>query len=218
MRKCLVFFALIALAASVKAQTQTSKLNISADLVSRYVWRGLQLSSSPAIQPTISFSSGNLSLGAWGSYASNGSGTECDLFASYTTPIGLTFYLTDYFFPSDPSLSKHAGYFKDSSFNHTIEAGLGYTYKAFSIYSYYYLNKTNDAYLEASYNGSNYTLFIGAGNESYSVSSNFNVTNIGLKVFKNLSLTDKVSIKPFASFIINPNKEQVFLVAGVTLF
>ena len=42
--------------------------NVSADIVSRYVWRGSDYNNSPAIQPTAEISYKNFAFGAWGSY------------------------------------------------------------------------------------------------------------------------------------------------------
>jgi hypothetical protein len=209
----------IAFAATANAQETLNSFNVSADLVSRYLWRGQQLSNAPAFQPTLSYTTEGLTLSAWGSYAFNNGGTECDLSATYAFPFGVSIYLTDYYFPSDPAASGYSEYFKSrGGFNHTVELGAGYAYKGFSLSGYYYLNYKNDVYLEASYTYKNLSLFAGAGNENYTVSSNFNVVNVGLKVFKVVSISDKYSIKPFATFAINPNKEQVFLVAGLTFF
>ncbi len=41
--------------------------SVSADLVSSYVWRGSKFGKGPAIQPTVKFTSGGFTLGAWGS-------------------------------------------------------------------------------------------------------------------------------------------------------
>ncbi len=60
----LVLICLTSLTVNTKAREEKSKFKISADLVSRYVWRGKQFSASPAIQPTIEGHFGNLNIGA----------------------------------------------------------------------------------------------------------------------------------------------------------
>lgn len=219
MKRATIFLAFFALVYGAKSQEAATRFNVSSDLVSRYVWRGLQLSNSPAIQPTLSYSTNGFTAGAWGSYAFNNIGSECDLFASYTAPFGLSVYFNDYYFPADPAGPGKAGYFDSKGgANHTFELGLSYLYKGFSISGYSYLNYKNDTYFEASYTHDFYAVFIGAGNKNYSTSENFNISNLGLKVFKTVAISEKFSIKPFASFIINPNKEQAYLIAGITLF
>ena len=47
--------------------TNKAKINISADIVSTYIWRGIVSDQSPNIQPTMSLGLGNFTLGAWAS-------------------------------------------------------------------------------------------------------------------------------------------------------
>ncbi|MCK9423110.1 MAG: hypothetical protein M0Q38_10970 [Bacteroidales bacterium] len=78
---------------------------IGADLMSRYIWRGLDLGGAgPSIQPTLKLNVGNsdhmFSVGAWGAYTFGPtSNQEVDLIASYTFKSLLTLMVTDYFFP-----------------------------------------------------------------------------------------------------------------------
>lgn len=51
------------------AKEGAATLNLGADLMSRYVWRGIDFGNSPAIQPNISFTWKGLAVGVWGSYA-----------------------------------------------------------------------------------------------------------------------------------------------------
>ncbi|MFT3740495.1 MAG: hypothetical protein QM786_17235 [Breznakibacter sp.] len=214
MKKAVLTFAAAVLFTSAFAQESESKFSINADLVSRYVWRGTQLGTT-AIQPGVSYSTGGFTLGSWASYAIDGSGfgDECDLYASYAFDFGLGVVVNDYFFPN-------AGY--DNSYfnyddNHTLELGLTYATGGLNLAAYKYLNADEDLYVEASYSFKYATLFAGAGNENYSVSGDFNLVNLGLKVSKEVAISDKYSVSPFASFIVNPNREQTFLVVGVTL-
>lgn len=85
---------------------KSSGFSFGADVVSRYIWRGLNLGGSAAhIQPDMSYSLGKtgLSLEAWASHAigSSRTGTEVDLILSYTPVSILTFAVTDYYFPID---------------------------------------------------------------------------------------------------------------------
>ncbi len=103
-------------------------LTAGADLVSRYVWRGINLGgSSPHIQPWIEYNPGNSGfvLGFWGSYGIGPgyAGTEADIFISYSPLDEFTFTLTDYFFPSDQPFSRDNYFnYKKRETNHTIEA------------------------------------------------------------------------------------------------
>ena len=76
--------------------------DLGADLVSSYVWRGTQFGSGAHIQPWVSLSTGDLEVGAWGSFPTTavGGGNELDLYASYSFgKFGLT--LTNYSFPGE---------------------------------------------------------------------------------------------------------------------
>ena len=43
-------------------------LNLGADFVSRYIWRGLDVASTPSLQPTIEYNNSGLNVGLWGAY------------------------------------------------------------------------------------------------------------------------------------------------------
>jgi hypothetical protein len=75
------------------------KLNVGADLMSRYVWRGLDYGGSPSIQPTLSFSIGGFEIGYWGAMALTNNYVETDLYAKYTIK-GFSVTLTDYYIPA----------------------------------------------------------------------------------------------------------------------
>ena len=56
---------IIFLAFSTVSQAQDSSkwdINPSADIVSRYVWRGIDFGGSPSIQPSLTFQNGNLNF------------------------------------------------------------------------------------------------------------------------------------------------------------
>jgi hypothetical protein len=84
-----------------------SSVTFGADLMSRYIWRGLDLGGkSPAIQPNLKYAyiSKNekhcVSLGGWGSYTLNGTANdELDLTLGYTWNKMVGVMVTDYFFP-----------------------------------------------------------------------------------------------------------------------
>ncbi|MBE0647361.1 MAG: hypothetical protein IH596_06235 [Bacteroidales bacterium] len=113
-------------------------LNLGADLVSRYIWRGLDFGHSPAIQPTLSVEGYGFSLGAWGSYGFSrysywiddstsieDNYSEVDLFLSYTYKY-FTLMLTDYYAPLPIDTLAGANYFnwKNKSTWHTLELSL----------------------------------------------------------------------------------------------
>jgi hypothetical protein len=115
------FVALIFLSlATVNVFSQDeSPLQLGADFMSRYIWRGVNLGgSSPSIQPWISynFSTNNSShaftVGAWGAYTfSQTSNQEVDLYLAYTFKDVISLTVTDYFFPGYYSTGERSRYF-----------------------------------------------------------------------------------------------------------
>ena len=59
----------------------------SVDLMSRFIWRGMQLGgTSPCIQPNVSLGIANFEIGVFGSYSIGGENLnqEFDVYASFT--------------------------------------------------------------------------------------------------------------------------------------
>lgn len=109
---------------------------IGADFVSRYVWRGMDIGNSPAVQPTIGFSWKGLEFGAWGSYAFTsmsipvndsvtidaGPFSEVDLYVSYNYK-WITVMLFDYFSVNGLTPGEGNNYFDigKATTGHTLE-------------------------------------------------------------------------------------------------
>lgn len=128
-----ICFSIFCLALNAMGQdsTETSKLNfdVGADLVSRYVWRGIQFGGfSPSIQPGASVAIGNLEIGAWGSYSIGGANPyqEFDLYISYTLMDGMfSLSLNDYYFPDETADYKYFRYDKDET-GHIFEGSVSF--------------------------------------------------------------------------------------------
>lgn len=99
---CLLSFMMFATTTVIAQEKKCKfpfKLNVGADLMSRYVWRGMDYGSSPSIQPTLSFSLGNFELGYWGAIALTNNYLESDLYLKYTLK-GFSACITDYYAPT----------------------------------------------------------------------------------------------------------------------
>ena len=110
-RKLLIFILLFTLCFlsnnKIHAQNKdTSKINISTDVVSRYIWRGMDYGNAPSIQPTLSYIKGGFEIGTWGAFATNGNYNEIDPYAKYTIK-NVSIALTDYFIPCLANTSRH---------------------------------------------------------------------------------------------------------------
>ena len=112
---------------SQETPAKESPFSFGADVVSRYIWRGVNLGdNTPSIQPAISLDFGSekhaFSIGTFGAYSIGGQHLqEADLLVSYTFKdmIGIT--VTDYFFPFDNGISPSYFDFKDQQTGHVFE-------------------------------------------------------------------------------------------------
>ena len=222
MKKVFLFLAIIFAATAAKAQ-----FSVGADLVSRYVFRGVDFGDAPAIQPTIEYAAGNFAIGAWGSYSLSANGStgfasmiEADLYASYSFDFGLSLGLTDYYYPG----SKW-GEFGDEISSHALELNLGFETSGLSLAANYMLNNSvNGAgaedgtlYFEAGYGFKNVDVFVGAGDGWHSDDTEFAVVNVGLGTSKEIKFSETFSLPVFGQVILNPNTEQLHLVVGISL-
>jgi hypothetical protein len=197
-----------------------------ADIVSRYMWRGQLLASSPSIQPTVSYTkegeSFGIEVGAWGSYALNGNdGNEADLYLTASfKDFGITF--TDYFFPTDALFTQGDNYFDYD--NHVLELGASYDGPvSISVY----MNLMGDAddsgddlhsfYGELGYSfGESVDVHLGVGDGWYSSDTNFDVVNVGVTYTKELKFSETFSLPVFSTLAVNPSIEKIFIVVGMS--
>lgn len=123
--KAFSLLALLTINFAVFAQEE-SPIQIGADLMNRYVWRGVSLGgNSPSIQPWIKYnmisgeSKHELAIGTWAAYTfSETSNQEVDLYLTYTFNKVFSVTITDYFFPglySSESRNRFFNYDKDST-------------------------------------------------------------------------------------------------------
>jgi uncharacterized protein (TIGR02001 family) len=89
---------------------QDFDINVNADLVSRYIWRGINMNDAFNIQPALALSVSGFSFGFWGSYSLtnnldyNNFGQELDTWLGYTyafeNGMSVGVIVTDYYFPN----------------------------------------------------------------------------------------------------------------------
>jgi len=221
---------------------QDLNISLGADVVSRYIWRGLDVNGAVNIQPAISLTAAGFGFGFWGSYSLYTGSTnseydqEIDTWVSYDyifeDGIDIGAIITDYYYPG---LGIKWGNF--NNYNnpngpgaHTIEAGLSLKLPEslplkFSGYVNVYNDAGNNTYFQIDYSVNIAKIpidfFIGAAggskaNPDYYGTENFNVINIGVKGTKSIKITDDYSLPVSVSFIINPRTEIAYLVFGLT--
>jgi len=221
---------------SVNAQTaDTTKskvdYSVGVDLYSRYLWRGFQNGHAPAFQPTMKVTYKNFVVGAWGSAQFSdipgGSVPETDLFATYTLPKGFSITINDYFISLDEmSFGKYSDY-SDKGL-HQIEGYLTWTgpekfplsvnvgYSFFGAkYSATAVGNMNGSfYTELDYAIKNLTLIVAGGDKYYTQKTDFNLVNVGIKIVKNVVVTDKFTLPITGQIMYNPNVNHLYYTVG----
>jgi hypothetical protein len=228
--------AFVAVIVSVKAQTNNSHFSVTADVVSSYIWRGVpqegSKGGSPNIQPTVAYTNGAFNIGAWGSYAFSGNVKEVDVYATFSLPAACSITLTDYNWNNGNDGS--VGYFnyKNGKTGHVFEGTLAYGgTKSFPLSiawntMFYGADKKangNNAFSTYVELGlpvtSNVKVFLGASlfdSPNY-YNNGFSVINLGIKVSKEIKLSDSFSLPVYGIIGANPQSEKAFFVAGLTL-
>lgn len=240
----LTFAVLMFMPGRASAQIETS-FNTGVDLMSRYVWRGLNLGgSSPSIQPTLEYGAGNFTIGSWGAFSMSDGLTvqETDLYLSYNIKDMFTLMVTDYFLPDETLDNNNYFEFEEDSTGHVFEGSVSFDgtekipFTLFAAVNFWGADARKDngkkqysTYIELGYNGSckelEYNLFMGftptspdkeLGESGY-YGPHSGIINLGITVAKEIQLTEKFSLPVTTSFIVNPQAENVFLVFGISL-
>ena len=231
----------LALVLSVPSVLAQPEVSLGADLVSRYVWRGLDFGQSAAVQPTIEVGVGGFSAGTWGSFGiTDANANELDLYLSYAVgPV--TVGVTDYHFPGvglDPGTESPSDYFNfdDGGGGHTLEPFVSYQGEAVPLSLTLATNVYNDpdysTYLEAGYGfavgGVDLGLAVGAvfaldsadgtqGSGYYATSNDAAITVLSLTAAKEVPITTEFALPMFGQYIVNPETERSFLLFGISL-
>lgn len=227
------FFISLSLYAQDDNKIDSSKtFSINADFVTRYVWRGLLFSPNPNIQPYASYTNKNFTIGAWGSYGISENYAEVDLYMSYNLN-KFTFSLNDYYAPYDetnPSLYKYFE-FDTKKTLHAVEGAVLYTitdnFNA-TLATFFYGNDRDSigdnyysTYMELGYSFSfsnvDFSLFLGGTFGEGYYADKASVVNTGITFYKNLVITDKISIPVAGSLAFNPHQESAFFIFKITL-
>jgi hypothetical protein len=220
---------------SASDTTSDVSFSFNADLVSRYVWRGLPMDLNANIQPYVSFSYKNFTLGAWGSYAISNPYAEVDLNLSYN--IGaFTLSVYDYFNEDETDMAS-SDYFKFSDTDttntlHSIEGMLTFNGTdnfpvSLTLATFFYGNDKDDknknyysTYLELGYEhtfgDNNLSFFLGGTFAEGMYAKKAAIVNAGFTASRELKLSEKTSLPVSASLIVNPNAKDIFFVFGLT--
>lgn len=230
MKKWFIVAAMAALSAASAGAQDPVEVDIAADVVNQYVWRG-QYCGAVSLQPTLAIGYKGLSLEAWGNVGLSepADDKELDLTLSYATG-GLTIGVTDYWFNSP---SERYFLYDAHRTSHVFEAFAGYDFGCLSLTWY-----TNFAGNDGENNDGKraYSSYFQAtapfrlasceweatvGVVPYATTTydtdGFAVTELSLKASKEIAITDKFSIPLFAAIAANPRDQKAYLLFGFTL-
>ncbi len=229
MKKVKFFAVVLTLSGAVAVKAQFST---GVDLVSNYVWRGVQQdltygNGTPNIQPTLTYTIGNFTIGTWGSFGILGTVKEVDLFAIYAISDLFSVTVTDYnwnFTKNYFSYSKGTDHVFEGSLNY---AGIAAFPLGFSLNTMFYGadlkedgSQAYSTYFELGYPVTeSASLFMGGtlnASPAYGTDG-FSITNVGLKLKKSIELSEKFSLPLFGVFGVNPVAKDAFLVFGISL-
>ncbi len=240
-----IIFVLFAFLFTSQIKAQDLSLDVNADLVSRYIWRGLNVNDQPNIQPAITLGYSGFNLGFWGSYGLThqnpsdqyySTSQEIDTWVSYSVQLNkgmnISAVVTDYYFPNGGIRIGNFNNYNDVSGPgaHTIEAGIQFTGPetfplSLSGYVNVYNDEGNNVYLQADYgldiNEIELGFFLGTAfgsekNPAYYGTEKFNVINIGINASREIKITEDFSLPVFCSYILNPQAEISYLIFGIT--
>ncbi|GHV58899.1 hypothetical protein FACS1894182_12140 [Bacteroidia bacterium] len=202
------------------------EFSVGADVVSSYVWRGAYQGGGAGIQPSVSFSNGGFSLGTWGSSNFSGGNKEVDFSIGYQIA-GFSLTVTDYWWEGEGALN----YFNYGDTHH-FEAGLAYTLPGSFPFNLSWntmfagsdpnseSKRAYSTYITASYPFTvkevNLEAAIGITPWDGMFADKFTVPSVSLKAAKEVKITDSFSLPLFGQIIVNPDREDIFFVFGIS--
>ncbi|HED10411.1 MAG TPA: hypothetical protein ENJ10_06960 [Caldithrix abyssi] len=220
-------FMMLLLLLSIKPLT-AQEYELGADLVSRYVWRGIELAKGASIQPAFSFSYGDFSAGTWASYALSpqaAGGDEHDFWASYSFG-RFSVTMTDYYFPGGAN-NDIFDFSNNGQGAHVLEAAVAFNGgEAFPLGIFFAANVYNDLdkslYLEVSWetaSGVGFVAGFARGNSAWYAVSNpgLRAINIGVSYTKELKFYEGYGVPLSGQIIFNPSLKMSYFVVGLSL-
>lgn len=110
---------------SFGAKLRASHFHLGLEIQTKYMWRGIEYGTAPALFPQLSYNNWGLNVYAMGVYAVNGSHSEVDCGISYTF-YDVSIGVNDYYYPS--SVGSNDQYFnlKGKETGHWVEACVSY--------------------------------------------------------------------------------------------
>lgn len=202
-------------------------VSASADVFSKYIWRGQDYGHTPSLQPGLSASWHDFVIGAWGAYRLSGDGDdELDFYLTKTVgPVSLSIW--DYWSYSKSNPSKYFNYNPETT-SHLLEGqillsgGEKLPFNILGSWLFYGADPSKSIYVELQYvqpiNNSQLTFFAG-----YQVKGNYyapgrGFVNMGVTLVQPMASARKYSMDLLLSLIANPENKSVFFTVGLSLY
>lgn len=214
-------------------EKKNGNFDLSVDLVSRYIWRGLQYCDKPSIQPYMAYTNKaeNFSVGAWGSYSNSTNYGEVDLFMSYSGKY-FTLSVWDYFLMNETIPNNKYFNYDNKTTGHSYEASLvlgNFKIPLQLTSSVFFYGADKDVngdnyystYFEAAYNlniaNQDLNIFLGGTPNEGLYGTGAGIVNVGCSLSREIKVTDKFAIPLKGSLVLNPRQENIYFVIGLTL-
>ncbi len=229
----LVTIGLIISMSALAQEKEKLKTKLYADIVSNYLWRGMKQSNA-SIQPTLNLEYRGLSLELWGSYevVSPAKYQEFNIILAYE--IGrFTFKFQDIWVGEGRDPEARFFRYNAHSTNHVFEATICYDFGPVNVewntvvggndgfnnsgkraYSSYCVAEVPFRLAGFDWKG---TLAVVPYASTMYKTKSFAVTNVAMKVSKDIKVTDSFSIPIFLDVVANPRLEKAYMAFGFTL-
>lgn len=222
---CLVLFLISGFPAFCQFIVSDAEIMIQ----SRHIWRGSKLGTAPAIEPSVTFSSGRFSLNFWAAATVNNSYSEIDVVPSWQSDY---FQLTlfDYYNPVLHEKNQFLNFEKGKN-RHSLELALdNYTIDEQRLkwmVGTFLLGDKNEVtgksfystYIELKYPFSVIGLqvepFAGLTPFRGYYAGTFAFINTGVSVHKGFKLSEKFVVPSSMSFVVNPDQHNYFLTFAI---
>lgn len=225
------FITTLFIAVSFLGNAQISYPEAEVMFQSRHVWRGTKMGTSPAIEPSVTFSKSHFSFNVWASVTTNNSYSEVDLIPSWQFG-ELTCSVLDYYNPVPDEKNQYLN-FKGDRNRHSLEITLdnyaGEKNRLKWLIGTFIAGDKNEetgnpfysTYLELKYPFTFLEIdaepFVGATPFNGFYAGNFAVINSGLALSKEFKLSSSLSVPILLTYTCNPYENNQFVTLGTGL-
>jgi hypothetical protein len=226
----------VCLLISVRGAGADSAFIYKIDLANRWIWRGMNYSETPVIQPTFAYKPDKFKFTLWASYGfGREKYEEIDFIADYDLFKGFNIGLIDYFgFRDTIKAPQHFLNFNRRTTGHLLDGQMTYTLQGNIPLTFLWStwlwgadkNESKEennysSYFEISFNKKLHSYQYGflAGLTPWKGYYNrgFGFINIGAKAGTEFQVTDKMKIPTEMALYLNPQTQNLYLSVMITL-